>query len=53
MTNGYGFLFCKLFFTDVLFLQVMPVWSRKEYTPLVIDVALANRFPVEGLIRLF
>ncbi|XP_024012492.1 probable serine/threonine-protein kinase PBL5 [Eutrema salsugineum] len=30
-----------------------PVWSREEYMPLVIDVALGNDFSVEGLARLF
>ncbi|KAF8102393.1 hypothetical protein N665_0198s0098 [Sinapis alba] len=32
---------------------LVPVLSREECMPLVVDVALANRFSVKGLVRLF
>lgn len=35
------------------FLQLVPLWSREEYTSLVTDVKLGNKFSVEGLNRLF
>ncbi|EFH39216.1 kinase family protein [Arabidopsis lyrata subsp. lyrata] len=32
---------------------LMPVWTRLEYAPMVVDVALGNKYSVEGLNRLF
>ncbi|AED97274.1 serine/threonine protein kinase-like [Arabidopsis thaliana] len=31
---------------------LMPVWTRLEYAPMIVDVALGNKYSIEGLNRL-
>lgn len=42
-----------MFFGCIFVLQLVPIWARLEYAPVVADVALGKKYSVEGLNRIF